>query len=147
MAPYPDDLARSRRCVETAETPADLRREGLDRDLVFVERVGMLDPPPTAAAIGRQFGLDPGLHGRSLATVRARELDAQVMDRVVWNRAVFGRVSPRHKLLLVEALQRRRWVVAMTGDGVNETPALEKSETSPQSSSPSRSIRSSTPAS
>ncbi len=139
------------------ELPADYSREDLDRDLVFVGLVGMLDPlrdgvrdavalcrqagirtvmitgdqPPTAAEIGRQLGLDRGVHGEPLATVHARELDsldAEGVGRLASATGVFARVSPKHKLLLVEALQRRGEVVAMTGDGVNDAPALKQSD-------------------
>ncbi len=139
------------------ELPEDYSRADLDRDFVFVGLVGMIDPlrdevkdaiatcreagirtvmitgdqPPTAAEIGRQLGLDRDPLGRPLAAVHARELeglDAGGFDRVVSTTGVFARVSPKHKLQLVEALQRRGDIVAMTGDGVNDAPALKQAD-------------------
>jgi Ca2+-transporting ATPase len=89
------------------------------------------DQPATAAVIGHALGLDRGPRGEPLATVHARELDgldARGLDRLVPAAGVFARVSPRHKLLLVEALQRRGEIVAMTGDGVNDAPALKQAD-------------------
>ncbi len=139
------------------ELPADYGRADLDRDAVFVGLVGMIDPlrdevkgaiatcreagirtvmitgdqPPTAAEIGRQLGLDHDGLGKPLAAVHARELeglDAAGLDRIVSTTGVFARVSPKHKLQLVEALQRRGEIVAMTGDGVNDSPALKQAD-------------------
>ena len=67
--------------------------------------------------------------GRLLRIVHARELnglDAVGWRQVVADAAVFARVSPRHKLQIVESLQQQGHVVAMTGDGVNDAPALKK---------------------
>ncbi|MFO0950550.1 MAG: cation-translocating P-type ATPase [Isosphaeraceae bacterium] len=131
--------------------------EDLDRDLVFLGLVGMIDPlrdearaailacreagirtvmitgdqPPTAAEIARQLGIDRDASGRPMRTLHARELDG--LDQAGWDRAVaetsvFARVSPRHKLQIVEALERRGEVVAMTGDGVNDAPALKAAD-------------------
>ncbi len=85
----------------------------------------------TARAIAQQIGLDGRTHhengeliamtGQQLAAIPQAEL-ADVADRT----AVFARVSPEQKLRLVEALQARRHVVAMTGDGVNDAPALKQ---------------------
>ncbi len=127
------------------------------QDLTFVALVGMLDPlreeaknavavcrragirvvmitgdqPATAREIGRQLGLGgkPGqtplevVHGRDLAN-----LDESGWRRIVGNTAVFARVSPEHKLRIVEALQTQGAIVAMTGDGVNDAPALKKAD-------------------
>jgi Ca2+-transporting ATPase len=129
----------------------------LAHDLVFVGLVGMIDPlrdeaepaigacrqagirtvmitgdqPATAAEIGRQLGLDRDARNRPLATVHGRELaalDDAGWRRVVGDAAVFARVSPEHKLRIVEALQRQGDIVAMTGDGVNDAPALRKAD-------------------
>ena len=127
------------------------------RDLVFVGLIGMIDPlrdeaavaigvcrtagiravmitgdqQATAAEIARQLGIDRDAQGHALRTVHGRELNG--LDDVGWQRAVaetavFARVSPKHKLQIVDALQRDGHVVAMTGDGVNDAPALKKAD-------------------
>ena len=133
------------------------RPDDLNRDLVFVGLVGMSDPlrdearetiaicrgagirpimitgdqPVTAAEVARQLGIDRDAEGRALRTVHARELaglDEAGWRNIVGQAAVFARVSPRHKLQIVEALQRDGHVVAMTGDGVNDAPALQQAD-------------------
>jgi Ca2+-transporting ATPase len=94
-------------------------------------RVKMItgDHAVTAGAIAAQVGLDGGdeavpvLTGRQLADLSDREL----IDRVE-ETAVFARATPEQKLRLVEALQARGHVVAMTGDGVNDAPALKRAD-------------------
>jgi cation-transporting ATPase F len=90
------------------------------------------DHAGTAAAIGRQLGLcgetcaihtSEVLTGRELAALSDRQL-----EDAAEHTAVFARVTPEQKLRLVEALQRRQHVVAMTGDGVNDAPALKKAD-------------------
>jgi Ca2+-transporting ATPase len=82
------------------------------------------DHPLTALTIARQVGIiSPG------GVLTGPELDAlaaeQLVDRVV-DISIYSRVSPEHKLMIVQALQQRGDVVAMTGDGVNDAPALKK---------------------
>jgi len=135
-----------------------LGHRDLAEEMTFVGLQGMIDPPReeairavaacrdagirvkmitgdhavTAAAIAGQIGLDqragPGaapaaLTGTQLATLSDSELTAAANDT-----AVFARVTPEQKLRLVQALQARGEVVAMTGDGVNDAPALRRAD-------------------
>ena len=83
------------------------------------------DHPLTAASIGRQVGLGESapMTGPELA-----ESSEAAFERAVANHRVFARVTPADKLRLVEAHQRRGEVVAVTGDGVNDTPALRRAD-------------------
>jgi len=126
--------------------------ERVEADLVFLGLIGMMDPPRAeareAVARARGAGIRPimitGDHPRT-ATVIAAELgiaadgravtgaelermpDA-VLDGTVRTVAVYARVNPEHKLRIVEALQRQGATVAMTGDGVNDAPALKRAD-------------------
>jgi P-type Ca2+ transporter type 2C len=139
------------------QLPSPYREEDLIHELCFVGLVGMIDPlrdeargtidicraagirvvmitgdqQATAAEIARQLGIDRDAQGHPLRTVHARELaglSPQGWLEIVREAAVFARVSPEHKLELVGALQRLGHVVAMTGDGVNDAPALRKAD-------------------
>jgi Ca2+-transporting ATPase len=129
-------------------TPASLGADA-ERDLVFAGLIGMIDPPRDeardAVARARSAGIRPviitGDHPRTAAViarelgiagadraVSGRELDAMPaasLDRTVADVSVYARVAPEHKLRIVQALQRRGAIVAMTGDGVNDAPALK----------------------
>jgi Ca2+-transporting ATPase len=133
------------------ELPEALQTE-LERDLTFVGLFGMIDPPRqevksavaltktagirtvmitgdhplTAAEIARQLGIADGgpvLTGAQIETLSFEALKGRV-DEV----AVYARVSPEHKLTIVRALQERGNIVAMTGDGVNDAPALKRAD-------------------
>jgi Ca2+-transporting ATPase len=139
------------------ELPAQHEDADFTRDLTFVGLVGMIDPlrdeakatiatcreagirtvmitgdqQTTAAEIARQLGLDLDLQGKPLRTVHAKDLTG--LDEAGWlevikGASVFARVSPEDKLKIVDALQREGQVVAMTGDGVNDAPALRKAD-------------------
>ncbi len=126
-------------------------------DLIFVGLVGMIDPlrdeakaaiatcrtagirtvmitgdqPATASEISRQLGIDHDHQGHPLRTVHGRDLvdlDDAAWQRAVADAAVFARVSPEDKLHIVKALQQQGHIVAMTGDGVNDAPALKQSD-------------------
>jgi Ca2+-transporting ATPase len=126
--------------------------EEVERDLVFAGLIGMIDPPRNeareAVARARTAGVRPimitGDHPRTAAVI-ARELGlAELTDSVsgaeldrlsdeslierVRECSVYARVNPEHKLRIVAALQRNGAVVAMTGDGVNDAPALKRAD-------------------
>jgi magnesium-transporting ATPase (P-type) len=84
------------------------------------------DHAVTAKAIGRQLGLAHEVKTLTGAEIEAMD-DARLAEVVV-DTAIFARASPEHKLRLVEALQARGEVVAMTGDGVNDAPALKRAD-------------------
>jgi Ca2+-transporting ATPase len=124
----------------------------LERDMVFVGLVGMMDPPrpdaKSAVAVCTEAGIKvvmiTGDHKLTALAV-ARELrilhkgvvvTGEELDKMsdaelalgVGDAEVYARVSPAHKLRIVEALVRNGHVVAMTGDGVNDTPALKRAD-------------------
>ena len=108
------------------------RPEAIDA-VAACKRAGMTvkmitgDHPSTAAAIAAQIGIadgsQPAVTGAEMAELGDREL-IELAERT----NVFARVTPEQKLRLVEALQARRQVIAMTGDGVNDAPALKQSD-------------------
>ena len=128
------------------------------QQLTFVGLVGMIDPPReaarrsiaqchcagigvkmitgdhavTASAIAEQLGLQGERNAagrlRALTGRQLEQLAPEQFAKVAEEVAVFARVAPEQKLLLVDALQRRGHVVAMTGDGVNDAPALKKAD-------------------
>ncbi|MAL94392.1 MAG: carbonate dehydratase [Haliea sp.] len=139
-------------CKAVAPEHTVLAREDLEQGLVLVGLVGLVDPPRheaigavaecraagvrvkmitgdhagTAAAIARQIGLE---HADAVLT--GSELDAMddsALRAAVLGTDVFARTSPEHKLRLVSALQDHGLTVAMTGDGVNDAPALKRAD-------------------
>jgi calcium-translocating P-type ATPase len=127
--------------------PADL-----PKNLVLLGLVGLLDPPRkeaieavtechgggirvtmitgdhkiTAAAIAKMLGIGDG---RTAVTgTEIEEMNEAALQETVQNVDVFARASPEHKLRLVKAIQANKQIVAMTGDGVNDAPALKKAE-------------------
>ncbi len=82
------------------------------------------DHAATAAAIGEQLGL----RGESVTGADLDRMDDDELARRIDDITVFARVAPEHKLRLISALQARDNVVAMTGDGVNDAPALKKAD-------------------
>jgi P-type Ca2+ transporter type 2C len=84
------------------------------------------DHPLTARAIARQVGIDDA--GGALTGVELDRLSPEQFDEAVSRVSVYARVAPEHKLRIVDAIQRSGGVAAMTGDGVNDAPALKKAD-------------------
>jgi len=144
-------LAVAYRPLAEGEVPA--ATEALARDLIFVGTVGMIDPPREEAAVAireaRRAGIrvvmitgdhpktaariaaDLGIVDAGSAAITGAEIDA--LDEVAFKDAVrktsvYARVAPAHKLRIVDALQAEGNIVAMTGDGVNDAPALKAAD-------------------
>ena len=138
---------------ELTSIPVQPTPEELEKDLTFLGLVGMIDPPRpeakeavsvcrkagikpvmitgdhvvTASAIARELGIlkqgDLAITGTQLDAMTDSQLDAQVE-----NISVYARVSPENKIRIVKAWQRKDQVVSMTGDGVNDAPALKAAD-------------------
>jgi len=124
--------------------------EAVERELVYVGLVGIIDPsrpealsaiseassagvrtimitgdhPRTAARIAADLGIAPA-GSRTVTGMEFDELDDEALGDVVREASVYARVAPEHKLRIVHALQADDRIVAMTGDGVNDAPALK----------------------
>jgi Ca2+-transporting ATPase len=137
----------------TKSLPDEIKSETVEGEFIFVGLIGMIDPPreevaaalararragirtvmitgdypKTARAIAEQIGLlEPGhqvLTGSDL-----NQMDDEKLQREVEFTDVFARVSPEHKVRIVKALRARKHIVAMTGDGVNDAPALKQAD-------------------
>ena len=138
---------------ELEQVPANPTPEELENDLIFLGLVGMIDPPrpevKVAVATCRQAGIKPvmitgdhvvtasaiaeelGILTEEDKAITGTELDAmseEQLDQEVEHIAVYARVSPENKIRIVKAWQRKEQVVAMTGDGVNDAPALKAAD-------------------
>jgi Ca2+-transporting ATPase len=126
--------------------------ERLEQELTFVGLIGIIDPPRSeakeAVARARRAGIRPlmitGDHPRTAAviaqelgistdarSVTGSELETmtpEALSRTVAEVSVYARVNPEHKLRIVDALRHAGAIVAMTGDGVNDAPALKKAD-------------------
>ena len=144
-------LAVAYRPLEPGEDPQVT--ELLEKDLIFVGTVGIIDPPREEAAIAIQEAHRAGIrvimitgdHPRTAARIAADlgiveagalALKGEELDKLddlgfadaVRKTSVYARVSPAHKLRIVDALQADGNIVAMTGDGVNDAPALKAAD-------------------
>jgi P-type Ca2+ transporter type 2C len=134
---------------ETLDDGVDAR---IEEGLVFLGLVGMIDPPreevkvavdlakgagirpmmitgdhpKTAAAIAQE--LDISAEGRAITGSELERLPDEELEQEVRESSVYARVNPEHKLRIVRALQKNDQVVAMTGDGVNDAPALKTAD-------------------
>jgi magnesium-transporting ATPase (P-type) len=128
--------------------------ETLERDLTFLGLVAMMDPPRpevtdavkrchdagirivmitgdyglTAESIARRIGIVRGSQTRIVTGTDLESMDDAVLQEVLQDEVIFARVAPEHKLRVVSALQDQGHVVAVTGDGVNDAPALKKAD-------------------
>ncbi len=93
-------------------------------------RVKMItgDHAVTAAAIARAMGIGDGENIKAITGNELEDMQDAELDKTLEHAAVFARTSPEHKLRLVKALQAKGKVVAMTGDGVNDAPALKRAD-------------------
>lgn len=125
----------------------------LEQDLVFLGFIGIIDPPreevyeaiakakkagikvimvtgdhkETAIAIAKEIGLE--IEGKLVLTGKElEEISDEELEKIVDNVAIFARVTPSHKVKVVKALKNRGHIVAMTGDGVNDAPALKMAD-------------------
>jgi len=132
--------------------PTTKQLKNLEQDLIYIGLIGMIDPPRpevksavetckqagirpvmitgdhplTARFIANELGISTNgkvITGQDLNTMSETEL-AEIVKQV----SIYARVSPEHKLKIVNALQRQGQIVAMTGDGVNDSPALKKAD-------------------
>ena len=133
--------------------PTNIDSNSIEQNLTFAGLIGMIDPPregveeavatcrkagiktvmitgdhiATAKAIARDLGIlkknDLAITGKELDEISQKELEKNISRY-----SVFARVSPEHKVRIVEAFQKTGAVVAMTGDGVNDAPALKKAD-------------------
>lgn len=106
--------------AEAIQAVAECRAAGIRVKMITGDHVA------TAAAIGAELGLADKIRAITGAEIEA--MDAEQLERAAVETEVFARASPEHKLRLVEALQAQGEVVAMTGDGVNDAPALKRAD-------------------
>ena len=138
-------------CSESSPAPEQLSHEHLDGSLTLVGLVGMIDPPrqeakqavadckragirvvmitgdqkATAVAIAQELGLSAG---KALTGLELDKISDETLSVEIETISVFARVEPLHKLRIVKTLQSKGYTVAMTGDGVNDGPALRSAD-------------------
>lgn len=140
-------------CYKDSETYVDINSTNIEKNLIFLGMVGMIDPPreetydavmkckkagikpvmitgdhiETAKAIGKKIGIlrkdGLAITGSELDNISEKELCENI-----YKYDIFARVSPEHKVRIVKAFKKRGNIVAMTGDGVNDAPALKTAD-------------------
>jgi Ca2+-transporting ATPase len=150
-------IAIARKPITEMQTASDNKQPSMntlkEQGLNFLGLVGMIDPPKTeaifsvkvckqagikvimitgdhkqtAAAVAKELGIfgsgDAALTGEDLDKMNDREF-----DNAIASTSVYARVSPRHKLKIVKSLKKHSQIVAMTGDGVNDSPAVKEAD-------------------
>lgn len=137
---------------DSGSAPAEYTPETIERDLTFLGLAAMMDPPRpevteavqechsagiriimitgdyglTAESIARRIGILKTMHPKIISGVDLDAMDDQALKEALRQEVVFARVSPEHKLRVVTALKEIGEIVAVTGDGVNDAPALKK---------------------
>lgn len=145
-------LAAAYRPLDEGDSTESIDHNSIEEDLILLGLYGMIDPPRpeaieaveackqagirvkmitgdhalTASAIARELGLEAW--EKPLTGVELDEMDKDALADAACSCDVFARTSPENKLRLVEALQARGEITAMTGDGVNDAPALKRSD-------------------
>ena len=133
--------------------PSKEERENFESHLTFIGMVGMIDPPReeakveiekcktagiktvmitgdhkiTAAAIAKELGILEN-ESEAITGSELEEMSQEELEKNVRNYSVYARVSPEHKVRIVKAWQKQGEIVAMTGDGVNDAPALKTAD-------------------
>lgn len=134
------------------QLPEDPAERSLEQQMVFIGLIGMMDPPrpevKRAVEVCKSAGIRPvmitGDHpltaqyiakelgiagdGKVLSGQDVENMPLEQLEQVVADVSVYARVSPEHKLKIVQALQHNGHIVAMTGDGINDAPALRKAD-------------------
>ena len=139
--------------LDIDKMPLKVESEYIEKDLIYVGLIGMIDPPrkgvkeavkqckkagiktvmitgdhiATAKAIAKELGIlnkyDKAITGNELDKIPQKQLEKEIKEY-----SVFARVSPEHKVRIIKAWQNIGAVVAMTGDGVNDSPALKNAD-------------------
>ncbi|RLJ08797.1 MAG: ATPase, partial [Candidatus Aenigmatarchaeota archaeon] len=145
-----EELAKQALRVLAVAYKETKNRKNPEKDLVFLGLVGMIDPPRkevkksieeckkagirvimitgdhknTAEAIAKEIGIS----GKSITGEELEKLSESRFQKIVDNIGICARVNPEHKVKILDALKSKNHIVAMTGDGVNDAPALKKAD-------------------
>ena len=137
-----------------SKNEADNTADDLEKDLVFAGLIGMIDPPRqeakqaisvchragiktvmitgdhrnTAVAIAKELQMFNNDSSQALTGTELDQLSDEALSKIINNITVYSRVSPTHKLRIVRALKQQGHIVAMTGDGVNDAPAIKEAD-------------------